>query len=87
MIGSVLHKGSSSKDLDIVVYPRKVKDTVPEGLVSCVHAVLRQHGMTLMADRARVLKTWAKRGEGGGDEKWVEVWAIDNKRVDVFILS
>ncbi len=81
LAGSVLIKGASDKDLDIVVYPNSTDD-VDMGFVA---TKLGELGLTKLHDVEVVHARW--RRLGSRDAKHVEVWDYHGKRVDVFFLS
>ena len=97
MVGSVLTKGYSINDLDMVLYPASTKalySREPLGVVprEYLPTVLHKAGMVRVFDRAFVTEQWRKAGSD--DEKHVEVWkctpgipACADRRVDVFFLS
>lgn len=77
--GSVLFKGSSEKDLDLIAYPRNSKDCDRSDL----RALLSLCGMRLRMDVKELQSHWKS-----GDKKHVEVWQTGNgKRIDLFILG
>lgn len=80
LTGGVLREGSSRHDVDIIFYPLQS----PAGDIGLLQEALRGFGMRLCADRAAVTARW--RSRGSWDEKWVEVWELDGKRIDVFYL-
>lgn len=81
LTGSVLYRGSSGKDLDIVVYPSKTRDHKLEVL----HEKLRSFGWALQFTTEQIHEKW--RARGNLDEKRVEVWRTrGGHRVDVMIL-
>jgi len=79
MMGSVLHHGWSSKDLDIIIFPHT---TAHSDLVE-IHELLVSFGMSLRLTCAEIHKFW--REKGSADEKWVEVYDYQRKRIDVFL--
>ncbi len=83
LTGSVLMRGSSAKDVDLIVYPRdsRAASADPES----ARAVLRVAGMRrdFTADQIRTL--WRERGSK--DVKDVEMWKDGGRRVDVFFLK
>lgn len=97
MAGSVLTKGHSDNDLDMILYPTSTKaaaSTEKFGVVprEYLSQVLYKAGMKRMCDRDFVTKMWRKTGSD--DEKHVEVWrctagipAFEGRRVDIFFLS
>lgn len=80
LTGGVLREGSSHHDVDVIFYPLQA----PVGDVSVLKDALRGFGMVQRADREAVTARW--RSRGSLDEKWVEVWDLDDRRIDVFFL-
>lgn len=80
LTGGVLREGSSQHDVDVIFYPLQA----PAGDVAALQEVLRGFGMVRRVHREAVTARW--RSRGSLDEKWVEVWDLDGKRVDVFFL-
>lgn len=83
LTGGCLFKGSSEKDVDIIIYPRGDVDPIPHKLLT---QVLQSHGFTLTRDMKTVQSGWAEYHQSN-DKKHVEEWAIDGKRIDFFFLS
>ena len=81
LTGSVLVKGKSRNDLDLIVYPASTTSQDK----SLVVGVLMGAGLTRLTSRESVHRRWRKRGSS--DEKHVEVWALGGKKIDVFFLS
>lgn len=89
--GSVLFKGKSKKDLDLIVYPMVCTDKTD---FNKARKTLKIFGMKLheviIGGKLTALnvnqmhKYW--RSKGSLDEKEVEVWNHNGKRVDVFFL-
>lgn len=80
--GSVITKGESDHDLDLVVYPN---DTTMQNRIELRDA-LNASGLKLKHDLKTVRKSWARKGSH--DQKHVEVWEdLDGRRIDVFLLS
>jgi hypothetical protein len=50
-----------------------------------VRTMLGELGMTLAYDREFVTERW--RSAGSNDNKHVEVWMYENKRVDLFFVT
>ncbi len=81
--GSVLKKGFSKKDIDIIIHPMLVtgadidwgpaKSVLQEFGLKCVHSVEVVHAK------------W--RRQGSQDQKHVEVWTALGKRVDIFFMQ
>lgn len=82
LAGSVLTKGRSGKDLDLVVFPLRT-DKAREYQLR--EAMIVEMGMKLVFDEAFVKAQW-KREHDSDDEKRVEVWEWLGKRIDVFYL-
>lgn len=77
MGGGVLHRGSSSHDLDIVLVPREPTSSLREA-----HKVLEGGGFKLKRTAEEMVRHW--RSKGLTDRKWVEHWETpDLRRVDV----
>lgn len=82
MAGSVLFEGKSSKDLDVIIFPKRTTHLNSLAL----HESLRRAGMALAVTEANVKARWL-RDHGSRDEKHVEVWMTpDGRRVDFFFL-
>jgi len=81
LLGSVLLKGHSTKDLDIVVFPT---DTAKYSLDAAKHVFTHAMRMEQLYDKVDVLKFW--RRHESTDFKHVEVWAYNNHRVDIFFM-
>jgi hypothetical protein len=81
LTGSVLTKGASRKDLDLVLYPL----TTAENDLDSLRQQLMAFGMTPLFTREIVLKQWHRLGSS--DDKWVEVWSFQDKRIDLFLLK
>lgn len=79
--GSVLKKGRSMNDLDVVIFPRSTAEEDPIALL----AALQNWGMIRRHDTPWVHKAWRK--QGSKDTKAVEVWEYKDKRVDLFFLK
>jgi predicted nucleotidyltransferase len=82
LTGSVLTKGESNKDLDLIIYPMEKTGRVD---LSPAYEVLFAFGFARHMDRERVAAEWAKKDSQ--DTKHVEVWTLGGKRVDIFFLS
>lgn len=83
LTGSVLVKGKSEHDVDLIVYPMqsigwRQSDWVP------ARAALVAAGLVLYVNMSAVKDSWRRRGIG--DEKMVEVYHYNERRVDVFFL-
>ncbi len=82
LTGSVLLKGESFKDLDLIFFPYdKSKNPDKE----TARAVLRARGLFQLASVENVHERWRKGGSS--DTKHVEVWGCAGRRVDLFFLE
>lgn len=80
MTGSVLEKGHSHNDLDLVLFPH----TTGKVDMYVLRAALDLAGLSPVVSRATVAAAWERRKSQ--DTKHVEVWTYDSKRVDLFFL-
>lgn len=81
LTGSVLYKGESSNDLDVIIFPHNTGKIDMEP----VNDTLVKMGLTLLADRAKVANIWARKGST--DAKHVEAWKTSKgQKVDLFFL-
>lgn len=80
LTGSVLKRGESRKDLDLLVYPLDSTRLDPVNL----RAALVACGGVCRADVQRVRAGWRERGSR--DEKHVEVWEFGGRRVDLMFV-
>lgn len=74
--GSVLHKGTSSKDLDVFIYPHKTNQADRKWL----DKKLTEFGVEVNHNATEMHEVY-------GDSKEVLVCEYQGKRVDIFILS
>ncbi len=81
MAGSVLTAGGSDHDLDLIVFPLRTS----ENNTNDARSLLWNMGMNLLFNRGVVTARWRKLGSD--DEKHVEVWEHEGKRVDIFFLK
>lgn len=85
--GSVLMRGRSSKDLDLIFYPhtmiRRRQIRYP---LEMLHEVLEEQGLELIFTHQELLEYHKNNGENRTDEKWIEVWKLGERRVDVFVM-
>lgn len=81
ILGSVVTKGASSKDLDVLLYPHS---TAKQDLVA-LYGALVEAGMKRVVNFANVMKV--RKTVASYDTKHVEVWEHQGRRVDVFFLS
>lgn len=79
--GSVLMKGESLKDIDVLVYPTSTASNSP----SERKAALELFGLKQLYSREVVFRKWLR--EGSTDSKHVEVWQWQGKRVDLFFVA
>lgn len=82
MTGSVLRHGVSSNDLDIIVFPLS---TAADNDLNVLQAQFTTFGMHRLLTKEQVHVHW--RSQGSLDEKHVEVWYYNLKRIDVFYLT
>jgi hypothetical protein len=82
LAGSVLTKGRSRKDLDLIVFPLRT-DKAREYQLR--EALIVEMSMKLVFDEAFVKAQW-KAKSNSDDEKRVEVWEWLGKRIDIFYL-
>ena len=80
LTGSVLFCGYSEHDLDVVVYPHSTAQPSPKA----VQRAMKEIGYVRKFDSAFVAKMW--RRKGSKDEKHVEGWTKEGRRVDLFLL-
>lgn len=81
LTGSVLTKGESNKDLDIIVYPL----CTDRGGVAEAKIALVLGGAECKYGRFTVTNAW--REKGSLDNKHVEIWTYKGRRIDVFFLT
>lgn len=81
LTGSVLTKGQSEHDLDIVLYPLQF---TAETNWEAAREALTNAGFVCHLPVDVVQSAW--RRKGSLDEKRVEVWLFNKRRVDVFFL-
>jgi len=81
LTGSILLKGKSYKDLDLVVYPLSTKSVQ----IPLCYEALRLVGLLPLVPVERVHARWRKLGSE--DTKHVEVWCLGRRRIDIFILK
>ncbi len=83
LTGSVLWNSKSAKDLDLIVYPF---DTSKARDLERLRAVFEEAGMHQVRTVEWLRNHWRTKKKSL-DEKHVEVWAYERRRVDVFVLS
>lgn len=89
LTGSVLTKGRSKKDIDVILYPY---DTSKHQLPIEIAAHLELFGLSRLYDQSTVKARWKKLGSRDG--KHVEVWTNQRaqqegdvpRRIDFFFL-
>ena len=81
--GSVLYKNISYNDLDLILYPLSTADR--KATKKAARAVLTKHGLVPHTSVQKVRAHWRKTGSK--DTKHVEVWMLERRRVDVFMLK
>lgn len=82
LTGSVLKRGHSKHDLDLIIYPMQSTASTD---FHFARAVLVSFGMNVHLTAAEVQRAWRRRGSL--DEKEVEVWDYNRKRIDFFFLG
>ncbi len=82
--GSVLKRGSSDKDIDIILHPL-VSNRGSFEWKDKAKKALETGGLKLMHSVEVVHAKWRK--QGSIDEKHVEVWVYEGRRVDVFFME
>lgn len=83
LTGGCLYRGHSNKDIDVIFYPLKKPSPFDVG---GLRTALKESGLLkCRLDRALMQKAWGYRGVN--DDKWVEVWEADGKRVDLFFME
>jgi len=80
LMGSVLIEGHSTNDLDLILFPHSSNRVDVES----ARLELTIAGLRPVISRARVAAAWER--EGSSDAKHVEVWAYNDKRVDLFFM-
>lgn len=80
LLGSVLTKGESQKDLDILLYPHTTAKVDLEGL----YRAMVEAGMKRIVPFSNVCRVRAQ--VQSFDTKHVEVWEHNRRRIDVFFL-
>jgi hypothetical protein len=83
LTGSVLFRGESTKDLDLIVYPLNASI---ENNKELVRDVLIRHRFRLFLTKAELAEKW-KTQAGSTDTKHVEVYTGRYRRLDLFFLS
>lgn len=81
LTGSVLFKGESYKDLDLIFYPKTTANIDTDALLK----TLKDSGFNPWLSMDQIHAIW--RSIGSNDTKNVSSWKYQGKRVDVFILS
>lgn len=80
LIGSVLTKGTSTDDLDLIIFPHNTSEYMLKG----AYEALQTFGMKRVLTRASIAHSWHR--EGSLDTKHVELWEFGRKRVDLFFM-
>lgn len=83
LTGSILLKGESTKDLDVLLFPASSYPSFP--FHDSLDDVLWTLGMKRVRSREEVTAKWRKKGSV--DTKWVEEWVYAEKRVDLFFVK
>ncbi len=83
LTGSVLFKGESNKDLDLLIYPM----TTEHQDKTKVAAKLKELGLLQVSRAEQVQERW-KKMRGSNDKKHVEIWRTrDRRKIDIFMVS
>ncbi len=86
LTGSVLHRGKSAKDIDIIIYPLNTEKQNVEAL----ERALTGMGLVKEFDKDFVQKMWREKANSK-DQKHVEVWRDSRdrrrRRIDIFLLK
>lgn len=82
--GSVLRQGFSSKDMDLIMYPHKCPMSY-EDMSQRTYELLTQLGWKRIRNCQEMLQYW--RSLGNDEQKWVEVYSVKHRRVDVMFLQ
>lgn len=86
LAGSVLHRGSSTHDLDLVVFPHERETGVSDRQLRKLADALRGLRMTRKRTVRQIHRYW--RTKGSHDCKHVETWQTPNgRRIDLLVLS
>ena len=80
IIGSVLTKGYSHNDLDLVIFPHNASEYRLEHAYEALFAF----GLASFMSRAQVAQAWER--QLSKDSKHVEVWRYNGKRIDLFFM-
>jgi len=83
LTGSVLISNKSAHDIDIILYP--LSSNSPLNDIDVLKEILVKFGMKPLLGREEVTKHWRKKGSL--DDKHVEIWNYNGKRVDIFFLK
>ncbi len=79
--GSVLIRGWSDKDVDVVIYPHNKTRASPPA-----EDLLQKAGLTVVFNSTQMRKKWGSE-YGTTDTKSIERWDWKGRRVDIFFLS
>ena len=80
LAGSILHRGFSEKDVDIIIFPARPSSNIQE-----LYPRLENFGLLRIKNRQEVQEGWCLKGSE--DAKHVERWSYMGKRVDLFFLK
>lgn len=83
LTGGCLYRGHSFKDIDVILYPLKKPSAFDVG--SLREALSRSGHLTCKLNRTQMKDNWHYKGVA--DDKWVEVWDFNGKRVDFFFME
>ena len=83
ILGSVVYRGWSANDIDIVVYPHRSDEPLDMPLI---YSAFSSVGLRQIHDMARVHRAWQR--QGSSDKKHVEVWADSHRKlIDFFFMK
>jgi hypothetical protein len=82
--GGILRNGSSTHDVDFMLYPLQSTDVHKPEAIAKVKQAMFDFGIKPVFDRTSVTARW--RSRGSKDQKWVEVWDWNGLRIDIFFV-
>jgi hypothetical protein len=83
LTGGCLYRGHSFKDIDVILYPLKKPSAFD--VHSLRDALLSSGKLKCKFNRTQMKDNW--RYKGVADDKWVEVWDFNGRRVDFFFME
>lgn len=81
LTGSVLYRGDSDKDLDVLVFP----NSTATASLAKLRRGLQAAGLTPWRTNEQVAELWRKRPVDNQDNKHIEIWMKGARRVDVIV--